>query len=242
MKHHFTVVAISFCVISVAEPCNAFAKDKKINAPSIKQLIAELANQNTPPAITRGGQAAQFPPDYDWVEQARVISVWEQIHNRTEETLPDLVAHVDDKEYCVSFPHYSTGAWKNHSVGNICWYILSANVDVYQRPTTHGFCHSIPRNSSRSDSSNLVREWWDPRKEMALAELQLEAISVARKEHPMRKEVPNGGPISDKRRKEDIERLDKLTAKIKDTGKPISVKALDLRETTFENYPWPPKK
>ena len=72
---------------------------------TIKQLIDGLANKNPPPPFSdKGGPPlVTFPRNYDWTEQARVLSVWQQLNDRAEEALPELVAHLDDKKYCVSY-------------------------------------------------------------------------------------------------------------------------------------------
>ncbi len=121
-------------------------------------------------------------------------------------------------------------------MGSICWYIVDVNVNVFQRPTGNAFYGHVPKDLAK------LREWWEPRKEMSLADIQLDAITVTRKTHLTRRLSPMRGPATEDDRKKDIELLEKLAEQIKETGKPISVKAISRRETAFENYPWPPKK
>lgn len=88
--------------------------------------------------------------------------------------------------------------------------------------------------------SEKLREWWEQRKDMSLAEIQLEAITVALDKHkrlPEGATVPNGGPITEKQRLDDIETLERLKHQIKKLGKPISIRANISRELRFEKYP-----
>lgn len=237
MKSYVAIAVIGFCFITSLRPSKILADALKSIQPTIQELIKALANKNEPPPIDDSGPGrAVFPPDYDWVEQARVISVWQKLHDRGEEAFPDLVAHVKDREYCVSCPHFNTGAWSNRTVGKICWYILTAHIEPYHRPTSMGMSHVVPKDPDK------IREWWERRKDCSLAELQLEAISVARKNWLTIKVIRNGGPVLEEQRKEGIELLDSLAEKIKESGEPITVHAIDQKELGFRNYPWPSKK
>ena len=238
MKIYVAIGVIGFCFITSLRPSNILADDLKSNQPTIQELIKALANKNPLPAASPEGGPPRlvFPEDYDWAEQARVISVWQELHDRGEEVFPYLVAHLKDREYCNSRPHNSSGAWSNLTVGNTCWYILTAHIEPYHRPTSMEMAHVVPKDPIG------IREWWEMRKDRSLAELQLEAISRARKKWLTQQSIRNGGPILEEQRKEGIELLDSLAEKINESGEPITVHAIDQRELGFRNYPWPPKK
>jgi len=188
-------------------------------------LIAGLRSRNKPAGRYSGELGRPvFPDDFDWEEQARVITLWRRIDERSAEFLPALVQHMDDPEYCVTF---GVAGYRNHSVGDICRLMVERSV----MPVTL-YDKGLRRYSPWSKLKGGVGAWLASRRHMTLPEIQREVLSL---------QLEHLGSLAestlDQSRKVIEERLSKSIEQIDETGKPIHAYTSKGDGIDFVNFP-----
>lgn len=245
--HSFIVAVVTAFSLGIARlPA---AEDPMPPKVTIVELMARLKNPNPAPYIDKnaGPWEARFPKDYDWVGQARALEAWKELHGRFEEALPTLVAHVNDKDYCVTYASGESGAERNMTVGQLCEYLICLNIEPYCRPyfkthTYQSFLLSFDDSEYRKHP-RAIEAWWATRKGKIVAALQLESVQWQIDHFKPAKTFREGLPVP----KKDIERiwkeLEDLRLQLKSNGKlddPVSWR--DGDEIDFRNFPPPPKR
>ena len=220
---HFTIRVV---FVTMQMSVVAFGGEER---PTIDALITGLRNSNRMPSvdgIEEGG--TPFPKGYNWNERERVRDNWEELHARFEEALPILVKHATDTEYAVTYMNGYSGAWRNATVGDVCLYIIHANVEPFSRPSIMGSYSSVimegPPNDKGAGSKKLsagvrAQRWWAERSGQSLQDLQLEAVRWARA-HPsdrMLSALKTEGEKKNAREKE-ADRLNRWEASIIEKG------------------------
>jgi hypothetical protein len=173
-------ICVAFLATLIPANCDICVADDK--PASAESLIRSLQNSNPPPRIVSNsdGVHAKFPTNYDWSQQAKSQVAWEQLNDRFAETLPVLVLHVADKEYCITVADGNSGAEHNWTVGEVCQFIIVANIEPYRRPHSQGdpyqgFLVSFDKESP-PQLPRAIQRWWKDRNRKTLQELQSESI------------------------------------------------------------------
>lgn len=143
---------------------------------NFSKLVEELASPNQPP-ITQNGSSGRvkFPVGYDIAAQRKINDVRTTLHDNFEESLPFLIAALDDKRYCLTINWADGDAFYNKSVGAICRNIIESQLEVYRDK----IIFSGPKHWHRYDYKQISSEWWQTRRDRKLFELQIEAIEWA---------------------------------------------------------------
>lgn len=216
------------------------ADDREQTKMTPDELVKALKNPNKPPVIDKERRnRAEFPVNYDWQAQTRVLNAWKALHDRCEESLAALVAHIEDDDYCVTAESGQSGASKNYSVGDVCVYILRLNVEPYRRPffRSHyglGLVLSYDRQD-RPTYQRAIPAWWKTRQNQSLAELQTESIDWTIKD-VNKNGSRDPSPLSEKERGEIVDDLRKMLLEVQSTKSPIRPDWRDSDELRFTNY------
>lgn len=191
-------------------------------------LIAGLRSRNKPAGrySEKLGRPV-FPEDYDWEEQARVITLWRRIDERAPDFLPALVQHMEDPEYCVTFAGVF-GNWRNYSVGEVCRRIVERNV-MPVKLYDEGFRGFSPWSKMKGG----VREFLASRRHMPLQAIQRETLTQLL-EHLGT--LPDS-TLEETRQRAIEERLSTLIDQIDETSQPIAVRTARGESPEFVNFP-----
>src|SRR5688572_19637004 len=103
------------------------AQESKTPALDTRALVESMANRNRPPKHVGMQHTPIFDATFDWREDARVWKALESVIQRAEEAWPELVNHLDDERYCVTYEAFS-GFTYDRTVGEICRTILLRNL------------------------------------------------------------------------------------------------------------------
>ena len=158
------------------QQCSGDDADAKADAKrDYRALVAELASPNKEPTTSyRGGGHVKFPARYSVKSQRRIDEVRQILSDNIEESFPFLVDALDDKRYCMTIDWADGDAYYNRSVGAISKDVISSHLELYRDKI--GF--SGPQHWNKYNYP-ISKEWWAPRKDSSLVELQIEAIDWA---------------------------------------------------------------
>ncbi len=102
---------------------------------SARNLVEKLVSPNEPPRLSDKGKPQRspppFPPNYDIGAQKGICNAINLLVASGQTDFPDLVAHLDDNRYSLTWNPYGSGCG-NYSVSLVCYFILSEQIDVYQ--------------------------------------------------------------------------------------------------------------
>lgn len=151
-------------------------KSQPAKETNFSKLIEELVSPNMPPVTqNRAGGNVRFPAGYDVAAQRRIDEVRQTLQDRFEESLPFLIAALDDERYCLTISWADGDGFYNESVGAVCRNIIESQLEVYRDKIVF----SGPRHWHKYDYKQISREWWQARRERKLFELQIEAVEWA---------------------------------------------------------------
>ena len=154
---------------------------------------------------------AIYPANYDDAAEERVMAARDAILERGVAAFPDLIRHIDDERYS-----YTTRGDPEHiSVGKMCHFIMSAQVEVYHGFTSFGPGRVGPTFVPRSKRE--AEEWWKQRRDKTLRDLQLEAVSLALDAARKKSEAPPAMKESQ------IAGLERLLKRLESSNDPIRV-------------------
>jgi hypothetical protein len=156
----------------------------------IHALVESLASPNSPPKLVREGELGHLesvPKGYDLAAQDQIWQACEKLLSKGVAAFPELVVHVGDKRYSMTFSadweeaRHDNG-YMNVSVGEICKDVILAQ--VYAAFPEHAIRDetAVARPSywifnPRDPAS--VAKWWRDRSGRTLVELQREGLQRA---------------------------------------------------------------
>jgi hypothetical protein len=146
-----------------------------------KTLVESLANRNTPPTIVgeRGEQEPLFGSNYDWKEQDRIRKLINLLAIHAEEAWPELVKHLDDKRYCITYAIDERPC--NLTIASVCNMIIKDSLAQAYRihlPTRHSE-NAFVNMRPESVVPIRLKEWCEQNRTKRLYELQLEICERA---------------------------------------------------------------
>lgn len=150
-----------------------------LNAPA---LIDSLENHNVPPQIVKRRIAypAVFTEDYDWREQDRVWRSLTELYANAEKAWPEMVNHLDDSRYCITFNISMGGA--NYTIGDVLAKIMDAYLSEpyfrHVRPLGSQLAFSWLGHSEFMEQHD-EKAWCEQRSQKTLYELQVEMCEWA---------------------------------------------------------------
>lgn len=147
----------------------------------IRRMVEALANDNPPPKHVGTRHKPIFAADFDWQQDARVWKAVEDLIPRAEEAWPELLSHLDDQRYCVTYKAFS-GFTYDDTVGWMCCEIMLRNLSAGYfekvRPDTKEAFLRLQTAESLRDP-NALKQWCEQRRDKKLYELQIEMCDWA---------------------------------------------------------------
>jgi len=170
--------------------------------------VDDLASRNPRPQETDSRRKLAISKDFDWREEGRVMDVWEKLLARSDDCFSELVAHMDDDRYSITYSRLSS--FETCSVGDICLSIVSQRLEQFfddYDPRILAFQWVRPNRSER-------RSWSVAHAGMSLAELQLEGLREMEKDFASN---PEYNSVKDHY----LKKIETLRRTIRSTKKPI---------------------
>jgi hypothetical protein len=146
-----------------------------------RALVESLASRNRQPRHVGEEHDPIFDPKFDWQEDARAWRAIKAVAEHAEEVWPELVSHLGDDRYCVTYESFSEYNY-DLTVGEVCREIIIRNL-------ASGYFGSV--KPSRKEpylrlehpdflpESRSLREWCEERRGKKLYELQIELCEWA---------------------------------------------------------------
>jgi len=133
-------------------------------------ILQEMGNHNSPPPIHRPHhhRTAIYPANYDWSEQERIRNSWMHLLENARGAFPALVEHLDDERYCLTMANVSDET-SNYTVAGICRITIAHVIEFLPGPQTY----EVRFFYLPGQAADLKR-WFEPRRQMSLADLQRE--------------------------------------------------------------------
>ena len=177
--HIFMVSLLVPVALVVMVFCHGFAADperRPVKEGKYSELIQDLVSPNKPPVTqNRSSGNVKFPVGYDVAAQRKINDARQQLHDNFEESLPYLIAALDDNRYCMTINWADGDGFYNDSVGATCRNIIESQLEVYRDM----IMFSGPQHWHKYDYTPISREWWQTRRDRKLYELQIEAVEWA---------------------------------------------------------------
>ena len=188
MKPCVTLVVVLSCYL----PCSAqnskptgakpgVGKEVKAKAVDARALVEALASRNRPPKHVGEEHYPIFDPKFDWEEDARVWRAIKSATDHAEEVWPELVKHLNDERYCVTYESFSEYTY-DFTVGRVCH-------DIILRNLAAGYFESVRPTSKVPNlrlgqphflfESQTLKKWCEARRGKKLYELQIELCKWA---------------------------------------------------------------
>jgi hypothetical protein len=163
-------------------------EDADVGTPTGQSLIDAMANKNPAPEMVEvdvdptHGWSPLYSTKYDWNEDRRVDAAFAQLAKADDEVLwPLLVANIGDRRYATVWLRDDQYARFN-TVGDLCFWIARTDLlRAYYPAAPRSRFNDIPDLPLQlfwKQPEQLV-EWWRPRREKPLYELQIEVAELA---------------------------------------------------------------
>jgi hypothetical protein len=161
-------------------------KKPKVDARRAAAMVEGIANRNKAPKYVKWPgswteNAALFPENHDWKEEARVWkAVYQLKQDQTEEVWEELVKHINDRRYCTTSTEIDTGDAYIQDVGSICGGLADSRlIGVYWQHLPPD-PNSIKGHVLSLDVGvNGLSRWRKQRAAKTLYELQIEVCEKA---------------------------------------------------------------
>jgi hypothetical protein len=200
----------------------ADAKDDSKKAPptekEIKALIDQLASPNPKPIINKSGAPSiNLPPGFDRKKQDKVHLARSKLVELGHLAFPALIESWNDERYSLTTCNSLSDWFYNESVGHVCQTIIFDQLRPYGYwQETDGDPRDKPHRPSYPgrflDSQKEAKSWWEKNKEMALYQMQVEALNWV-----IAEEAKHLGDFTDGEKRY----LQKLRTELVQGGKPL---------------------
>lgn len=185
MKQSMPIGFVAFCLLQWLPLAADEPKvlPKKLTVEECQKRIDQLANPEPKPKTLCGKTAFGAPKGAEaFIRRQRPIgAAYDELSVNVETALPLLVKHAGDDRFSYVFESGISGFYSCMTVGDACRQIIGHHIEVC-RPHLRKARDSEGRYHSLSfiEECGGVAEWWQPRREMSLMELQLDCIEWAR--------------------------------------------------------------
>ena len=149
--------------------------------PDARAMVEALANRNPVPVISGPDYKPIFAKNYDSSECMRAASALDSLIDHAEDAWPEMVAHLGDGRYSITFRAGSTSGYcHNWTVGDVCREIIVASL-------TEGYLGRLHQKDKVSyyrlrafvgDKKDL-KAWCEARRAKPLYELQFDVCQWA---------------------------------------------------------------
>jgi hypothetical protein len=195
------------------------AREPQLTEQQCEALVEQLVNPKEKPYLKK--RPDDPPEGFDARAQAPIKAAHDQFSANIEDAFPTLIKHIDDKRFSYVCEEPINGVLKTRSVGNACYKILSAHVEVWHQHTTK------PRDEEGRQSFLHPKagefDWRENWQGKTLAQLQYEGIDWA-----VRQPKPDHFK-SEAEWARAVKALQQMAREIRDSKRPIKVEhTLDL--------------
>lgn len=169
------VVCFVQCLHAQEAPTNA----GRPSPTQIKNWIAELANRDAKPFTE---PYVLKPPRNVSRESLEIVkNAYDKLSANAPEALPALIDSLEDERYSY-YQESPSGAFLCHTVGEACYSIIVANIEIYRKHATVLDRTEKPRTVHFIGAMGGSRKWLADRKNRSLFEMQREALEWALKQ------------------------------------------------------------
>lgn len=196
-----------------------------------KKMFEALVSRNHAPVIPFSGQSKNAK-DFN-AEQSRVLAVAKKLAEHAEELWPQIVAHLDDERYSISYTYF--GEDKNLTVGDVCFWIVSDYLaqaytwhipNDFERATRY---YLYPEVTTRGNI--FLKTWCESRSRKELYELQIEMCEWAVEKAPQELDE-----YSSEHRRAIVAALKGQITDLRETKKPLKIEGFGERSFDTELY------
>jgi len=124
------------------------------------------------------------PRNTDRTALADVKAAYDTLSLHFPDSLPSLIGGLSDRRYSYWQEVPSNGAFVCHDVGDACYEIIAAHIEVYRRYLRVLDRTGVPRTPHFLSAMGGVKKWYEARAEKSLFDLQLEALEWALQQPP----------------------------------------------------------
>lgn len=222
MKQYMPIGFVAFCLLQWLPLAADEPKvlPKKLTIEECQKRIDQLANPEPKPKTLCGKTAIGQPKGADaFIRRQRSIkAAYDELSVNVEVALPLLVKHSGDDQFSYLYEDGISGSYGCMTIGNACRQIIGHHIEVC-RPHLRKARDSEGRYHSLSFIGECggVAEWWQPRRQMSLMELQLDCIEWARSHK-------RPDYFDDQEWQTSKKALAELAAKIRESKQPLLIK------------------
>jgi hypothetical protein len=165
--NRFALLVLCICCL----PCLAAVPKLDVRA-----MVDALANRNPTPKHEGSRHTPIFDPKFNWEEDARAWKALGVAIKHAEEIWPELVAHIDDERYCVTYKSFS-GFTYDYTVGKACRTIILRNLGYGYFKTvtpTRKQPYLVLETPHFLRDPKVLKSWCAERADKQLYELQIE--------------------------------------------------------------------
>ena len=173
MQRSLVLFAILHCVSSSAQEPVRVGDEPTIDT---RAMVEALANRNPAPQHVGTRNEPIFDTDFDWREDGRAWKALKLVIQNAEIAWPELVSHLDDNRYCVTYKSFS-GFTYDYTVGGACRDVILINLSsgYFETVQPEGKQPYLALQTPRFlRDPTMLKTWCEERREMKLYELQIE--------------------------------------------------------------------
>jgi len=172
------------CIACCCVPVFAQDSGGTVERPSRAQCdawVQQLANRSERPFDR---YVLEPPRNVDRKALAEVKAAYDKLSIHFSDALPSLIGGLSDKRYSYYQEVPSNGAFECHDVGDACYDIISAHIEVYRRHLYVLDRTQVPRTVHFLSEMGGAGKWHHARQDRSLFDLQLEAVDWALRQPP----------------------------------------------------------
>lgn len=214
----------------------------------VETLVGLLASKNKAPK-ERGPLVtpSRAPPGYDTKDQLLVFLAIQQLLQEGDEAFDELIAHVDDRRYCISYSVADGGY--HFSVGIVCQRICFACISPHLKDGVLNLMTSDKQTYDGFPAGTTLKKWWEVNRRSPLWKIQIAQIGrkidflkkfdlkQARPSQHLAKKLPLD--TLETMRVRDIARLEAIKAVVTAMEEPYRPTSIEQSEERFMWLPWP---
>ena len=186
MRYSSLVLVCLLCL-----PCSAQESERRAGVGKVgkssagaREIVEALANRNHPPKHVGEFHEPIFDAKFDWREDERVWDALDLATKHAEEAWPELVKHLNDDRYCVTYESFSEYTY-DFTVGRVCRVIILRSLSA-------GYFSGVEWRTKKAyltmETAGFLRDpktlkaWCEKRRDKKLYELQMEMCEWAKTE------------------------------------------------------------
>lgn len=179
---------MKYCILfllfaAITESC--FSQD--IKSSPARRAVESLASHNPAPEHDGPRNTPLFDHAFDWNEDNRCWKAFNKLVLKAENVWPELVAHLDDDRYCVTYENFQSFNY-DFTVGKACREIILRNLAAgyAKQVDTHGDRMAVGafHYPMFLSDTTVLKKWCEERSDKKLYELQIEICMLTQNDIP----------------------------------------------------------